>query len=130
MDSARIDAHLLAKPGCVKDFKAEWQWWRYLVGGKMFAATMSPGPEYAAAYAGRNLLSLKCDPAWSEQLRAHYADILPGFYADKRHWISVDIDGGVPDELLRELMDHSYNLVFAKLTKKLQREITEAAQQQ
>lgn len=124
MNLSRIDAHLLAKPGCEKGFKAEWQWWRYLVGGKMFAATMHPGPEHAAEYAGRNLLSLKCDPAWSEQLRAQHPDILPGFYADKRHWISIDIDGSVPDRLVCELMDHSYALVFGKLTKKAQHEIT------
>ena len=63
-------------------------------------------------------------PRLGEQLRAeHPDDILPGFYADKRHWISVDLDGDVSEELLRELCDHSYNLVFAKLTKKVQREI-------
>ena len=123
-----IDAYLLAKPGCASDYKAEWEWQRYQVGGKLFAATMQPGPTHAVEYAGRRLISLKCDPAWSEQLRRDNPDILPGFYADKRHWISVDIDGGVPEELLRELIDHSYNLVFGKLTKKLQREIAEAAQ--
>lgn len=118
-----IDSHLQAKPGCTKDFKAEWQWQRYLVGGKMFAAALCPGPEHDALYAGRNLLTLKCDPAWSEQLRSEHDGILPGFYADKRNWISVDIDSPVSDEMLRDLCDHSYNLVFAKLTKKLQREI-------
>ena len=61
-----IDEHLLGMPGCEKDWKAEWEWWRYQVGGKLFAATMTPGPSYDAAYAGRDLLSLKCDPAWAE----------------------------------------------------------------
>lgn len=121
-----IDNYLQAKPGCTKDFKAEWEWWRYQVGGKMFAAALKPGSEHAAEYAGRSLLTLKCDPIWSEQLRAQHPDILPGFYADKRHWISVDTDGALPEELLRELCDHSYHLVFAKLTKKLQREIEES----
>ena len=63
---------------------------------------------------------------WQEDTQSEYnvpIENLPGFYADKRHWISVDLDGDVPEELLRELCDHSYNLVFAKLTKKLQREI-------
>lgn len=119
-----IDDYLLAKAGCEKDFKAEWEWWRYRVGGKMFAATLCPGLEYDPAYAGRRLLTLKCDSVWSEQLRATYKDILPGFYMDKRNWISVDLDGAVPSETLRELCDHSYNLVFASLTKKLQRAIT------
>lgn len=123
-----IDGYLQAKPGCAKDFKAEWEWWRYQVGGKMFAATMQPDRKHDPAYAGRRLISLKCDPAWSEQLRAEYAHILPGFYADKRCWISVDIDGDVPESLLRKLCDHSYNLVFAKLTKKLQRDILDSVQ--
>lgn len=121
-----IDDYLLAKAGCEKDFKAVWSWWRYRVGGKMFAATMCPGPEHNSAYAGRRLLTLKCDPVWSEQLCAAYGDILPGFYMDKRTWISVDLDGAVPAETMRELCDHSYNLVFAGLTKKLQRAIGEA----
>ena len=122
-----IDPYLLALPGCAKDYKAEWEWQRYQVGGKMFAATMQPGSQPAPEYAGRRLLSLKCDPAWSEQLRGQHPDILPGFYADKRCWISIDLDGAVPEDLLRELCDHSYNLVFAKLTKKLQSEISEQA---
>ena len=118
-----LDALLRSYPGSIWDYKAEWGWERYQVSGKMFAATMQPGPQYRE-YAGRRLVSLKCDPAWAEQLRAeHPDDILPGFYADKRHWISVDLDGEVPEELLRELCDHSYRLVFAKLTKKVQREI-------
>lgn len=118
-----IDEHLLGMPGCEKDWKAEWEWWRYQVGGKLFAATMTPGPSYDAAYAGRDLLSLKCDPAWAEALRAEHAGILPGFYADKRHWISIDLGSDVTDELLRELIGHSHALVFSKLTKKAQRAI-------
>ena len=117
-----LDAYLQEKPGVTKDYKVEWEWWRYQVGGKLFAATMQPGEQYHE-YAGLNLVSLKCDPAWGEQLRAEHTDILPGFYADKRHWISINLDSDVPEALLRELCDHSYNLVFAKLTKKLQREI-------
>lgn len=122
-----LDAYLCSKPGCEKDFKAEWEWWRYLVGGKMFAATLCPGPEHDSTYAERSLLTLKCDPVWSQALRSEHEGILPGFYMDKRNWISVVLDGSVPDELVRELCDHSYSLVFSKLTKKLQREISSSA---
>ena len=59
----------------------------------------------------------------SELLRSEYAEILPGFYMDKRCWISVLLDGGVSDELLRDLCRKSHALVFEKLTKKAQREI-------
>ncbi|MEG0752425.1 MAG: MmcQ/YjbR family DNA-binding protein [Angelakisella sp.] len=118
-----LDQYLLGKPGVVKDFKAEWQWWRYMVGGKMFAATMHPSEKYAPEYAEKDLLSLKCEPMMAELLRKTYPEILPGFYTDKANWNSVCLDGEVPEELMREMCDNSYNLIFAKLTKKAQREI-------
>lgn len=117
-----IDALLLAQPGAVKDYKIEWQWDRYLIDGRMFAAYCAPGPEHRA-YAGRRLLTLKCEPARAELLRAEFPAILPGFYTDKRHWVSVDLDGGVPEDVLRELCQDSYRLVLSKLPKKRQREI-------
>lgn len=80
------------------------------------------GPEHKG-YDQRELLTLKCEPALAELLRAEYPDIVPGFYTDKRHWISVFLDGAVPDDVLRGLCDRSYALVFGKLTKKLQRAI-------
>lgn len=123
MGNSWVDGYLLKKPGCEKDFKAEWEWWRYRVGGKMFAATMRPGPGHDPLYAGRSLLTLKCDPALSVQLRGQFPDVLPGFYMDKRTWVSVDLDGSVPEELLVTLCDQSYALVFAGLTKKLQRQV-------
>ncbi len=119
-----LDAYLLEKPGARKDYKVEWGWWRYQVGGKLFAATCRPGPEHKG-YDCRALLSLKCDPGLSELLRAEFPDIVPGFYCDKRHWISIFLDGQVPEDVLRDLCDRSYHLVFGKLTKKLQREISE-----
>ena len=57
--------------------------------------------------------------------RQQYADVVPGFYSDKRTWNSVYLDGAVPEETLRAMCDMSYELVFAKLTKKAQREIKE-----
>ena len=122
-DRSWLDEYLLQKPGAVKDYKAEWGWDRYMVGGKMYAATCRPGPEHAAAYAGHPLLSLKCDPLESELLRAQQPDILPGFYADKRCWISIRLDGTVDRSLILRLCDASYGLVFAKLTRRAQREI-------
>lgn len=117
-----LDAYLLSKTGAVKDYKLEWKWWRYQVGGKLFAATCQPGPEHKG-YDCRELLTLKCDPGRSELLRAEFPDIVPGFYCDKRHWISVFLDGEVPEDVLRDLCDSSYRLVFEKLTKKLQRDL-------
>ena len=120
----KIKTRLLNHPGAVEDFKAEWGWQRFLVRDKMFAAICTPDVKYQP-YQGRTLLQLKCDPALSELLRGQYPDILPGFYCDKRHWISVYLDGAVPEELLFGLCDASYRLVAEKLPKKVQRELSE-----
>ena len=122
-DTGWLHAYLFDKPGVTKDYKVEWGWDRYMVGGKLFAATCCPGEKYAAEYATHPLLTLKCDPLESELLRGQDPDSLPGFYADKRTWSSVRLDGEVPEDMLRRLCDASYALVFSKLTKKLQREI-------
>jgi predicted DNA-binding protein (MmcQ/YjbR family) len=119
-----LDEYLLSKPGAIKDFKTEWQWHRYMVGGKLYAAVCQPGPQYKG-YDNRELASLKCEPMLAELLRAEYPDVIPGFYMDKLNWNSIFLDGAVPDEVLRDLCDRAYSLVFGKLTKKLQREIAE-----
>ncbi|MGN0976226.1 MAG: MmcQ/YjbR family DNA-binding protein [Gemmiger sp.] len=123
-----LDRELLANPGAVRDFKAEWGWDRYQVGGRLFAAFCRPGEKYDPRYAGHPLLTFKVDPAEGEFLRAQYPDILPGFYCDKRHWISVRLDGSVPAGELFRLCHSSYALVFARLTKKAQREILAGSQ--
>ncbi|WP_306569170.1 MmcQ/YjbR family DNA-binding protein [Faecalispora jeddahensis] len=117
-----LDTYLLAKTGAAKEFKLEWGWWRYQVGGKLFAATCQPGPAHKG-YDCRELVTLKCEPLLADTLRSEYPDILPGFYMNKRNWISVYLDGDLPEDVLRDLCDRSYALVFGKLTKKLQQEI-------
>lgn len=121
-----LDEYLLSKPGAIKDYKIEWEWHRYLVGGKMFAATMHPSCKYDISYADKDLINLKCEPLLSELMQKEYSEVLPGFYADKRTWISVVLEGNLPDDVLRDLCDRSFQLVFGKLTKKLQKEILEA----
>lgn len=118
-----LDEYLRTKPGVSKDFKEEWQWWRYMVGTKMFAAIMHPSEKYAPEYADQDLLNLKCDPLLAEIFRREHAEILPGFYSDKTSWNSVVLNGDLPDELVRQMCDMSYELIFKKLTKKAQREI-------
>ena len=66
-------------------------------------------------------ISLKCDPGWSQLLREHYAAVQPGYHLNKRHWNTVTLDGTVPDDELREMVRHSYDLV-AKGLKKADRE--------
>jgi predicted DNA-binding protein (MmcQ/YjbR family) len=62
-------------------------------------------------------VSLKCDPGLAIDLRARYDAIRPGYHLNKRHWNTVTLDGSVPDEEVLELIDHSYDLVVARLSK-------------
>lgn len=118
-----LDGFLCAMPGAEFDHKPEWQWDRYQLRGKLFAAVCTPGPEHRD-YAGHPLVNLKCDPARAELLRAEFPEILPGFYMDKRRWIAVLLDGSLPDGVLRELCAASYHLVLETLSKKVQSEIS------
>jgi len=120
---ALLDKHMLSKAGCTKDFKAEWGWHRYMVGGKMFAAFMQPDAKHDAMYAGKDLLNLKCDPDLAEVLRKNHSEIMPGFYSDKRTWNSVDLGGELSEDMIKQMIDESYSLVFEKLTKRMQKEI-------
>ena len=116
-----IDEFLLQKPGATKDLKEEWNWIRYQIGGKMFAAVClgeNDEPYY---------ITLKLEPAEGDFLRQQYEDIIPGYYMNKQHWNSVKPDGEVPDDLLKDLLDKSYQLVLAGLSKKKQQEILSGA---
>lgn len=112
-----IDEYLLAKRAVTKDLQPEWNWIRYHIGGKMFAAVLLDDqnrPVY---------INLKLEPAEGEVLRGQYADVIPGYYSNKQHWNSVKADGEVPDDLLRTLLDRSYHLVLSAFSKQKQREI-------
>ena len=68
-------------------------------------------------------ITLKLEPAEGEFLRTQYEDIVPGYYMNKMHWNSVKPDGNVPDDLLKDLLDKSYELVLHGFSKKKQKEI-------
>lgn len=124
MGFAHIDARLLAHPGATKAFHEKWGWMVYWVGDRQFACEFTAGPDAKPLYAGRHLLSLKCDPDRIRELRAEYPDaVLPGYYSDGRTWISVDLGADLPESLVIDLCDMSYGLVFAKLPKYVQQGI-------
>jgi predicted DNA-binding protein (MmcQ/YjbR family) len=68
-------------------------------------------------------VNLKCDPEKAVSLREIYEGITPGFHMNKSLWNTVRINQDVSDQLIYELIDHSYNQVVFKLTKKLQNEL-------
>ena len=69
-------------------------------------------------------INLKCDPDKAAELRAAYDGIKPGWHMNKRLWNTVTINtADVSDALVKELINHSYELVVKGLTKKLQKEL-------
>ncbi len=68
-------------------------------------------------------INLKCEPQRALELREQYADIIPGYHMNKQHWNTVyTTQGGLSPVLIRELIDHSYELVVASLPKKVRQE--------
>lgn len=112
--------YCLSKKGVTEHFPFDEDTLVFKVGGKMFALSSLSQWEK-----GEPSVNLKCDPDRSEELRAQYEDVQPGYHMSKIHWNTIAINRDVPDALIKELIDHSYQLVFRSLTKKIQNEILE-----
>lgn len=111
-----INDYCLSKKGAEKDFKVEWEAIRYLIGGKIFA--MQGGDKDK-----KSIITLKCEPLFGRALREQNQYIVAGYYMNKEHWNSVYLDGDVSDDILKQMIDMSYELVLNSLSKKMQREI-------
>jgi predicted DNA-binding protein (MmcQ/YjbR family) len=109
-----VRAYGLRKPGATEEYPFGPEALVAKVGGKMFLLL------------GESSVSLKADPHEAEQLRADHPAIQPGYHLNKRHWITVTLDGSVPDDLLRDLIDESYDLVFGGLTKATRQQVLDA----
>lgn len=107
-----------SKKGITEDFPFDQDTLVFKVGGKMFA--LSSLSEWEN---GTPSVNLKCDPDRSLELRAEYEGITPGYHMSKKHWNTIEINKDVPDALLKQLIQHSYDLVFAGLPKKVRDEI-------
>ena len=112
-----IDGFLLAKPGVTKDLQPEWNWIRYQIGGKMFAAICRDDADKPV------YITLKLEPLEGDFMRRQYEDIIPGYYMNKQHWNSVKADGEVPDDVLKDMLEKAYTIVLGSLSKKKQKEI-------
>jgi predicted DNA-binding protein (MmcQ/YjbR family) len=103
----------LALSGSVEEFPFGPQNAVFKVGGKIFAI----------AGDGPLRVSLKCEPELAEQLRDSYPAVAAGYHLNKRHWNTVTIDGSMPDKLVTDMIEDSYDLVVASLSKRKRREL-------
>ncbi|MDL2289707.1 MmcQ/YjbR family DNA-binding protein [Clostridia bacterium OttesenSCG-928-F22] len=117
MDCQWVQEYMLQKPGVETDYKVEWASQRYMVSGKMFCRI---GPDKT----GTPIVTLKLRPENGELFRKQFpGDVVPGYYANKEHWNSIYMNGNVPDDILRGMMDEAYQLILNGLSKKVQVEI-------
>lgn len=90
----------------------------YKVMGKMFAIVSFHGDESVI---------LKCDPQLADMLRAQYAGVGHRSHLDKRYWICVTLAADVPAKEIKRLVEHSYELICAGLTRKQQAQLAASA---
>ncbi len=120
MNIQQLYEFCLSKKGVTEHFPFDQDTLVFKVGGKMFALTSLSKFEN-----GQPSINLKCNPEKAMELRATYQAINPGYHMSKIHWNTIDFNSDVSNKMLCELINHSYELVFQSLTKKMQSEINE-----
>jgi predicted DNA-binding protein (MmcQ/YjbR family) len=106
---ARLRRACLAHTGAEETFPFAPGTSVFKVAGKVFA--LSPLKSKTPS------ISLKCEPEIAERLRGAHPEIIPGYHLNKRHWNTVALDGSLPDPMVRDMIEDSYDLVVAGLPK-------------
>ena len=115
MTAAKLRRACLALSGAEETFPFGPENSVFKVAGKMFALSRLKGKPLR--------VSLKCEPELAEGLRAAHEAIIPGYHLNKRHWNTVILDGSLPERMVMEMIEDSYDLVVAKLPKSTQNEL-------
>jgi len=111
MNFQQLDKALLSLQGATYDYPFDEVTRVYRVGNKMFALTSEKRPLR---------VNLKCDPLYALELRSLYEGITAGYHMNKKHWNTVMLEqSDVDEETILELIEHSYQLVYNSLTKKV-----------
>ena len=97
----------LTFPGSEETFPFGFETSVFKVAGKMFALSRGDGVPLR--------VSLKCEPALAQQLRAAHSAVTAGYHLNKRHWNTVVIDGSLLDWVIADMIEDSYDLVVSKL---------------
>ncbi|MCC6726202.1 MAG: MmcQ/YjbR family DNA-binding protein [Saprospiraceae bacterium] len=116
MNIEALRNYCLSKKAVEETFPFGEQTLVFKVLGKMFALTGLDELDCS--------VNLKCKPEWAIELREeHPEDILPGYHMNKQHWNTVKCEAGLDDKFIKQLIDHSYDLVVASLPKKIREEL-------
>lgn len=121
MNIQQLYEYCLSKKAVTEHFPFDEDTLVFKVGGKMFCLTSLKKWEE-----GNPSLNLKCHPDLAMQLREQFEDVQPGFHMSKKHWNTVLLNNALPDKIVMHFINHSYELVFASLSKKIKQEITDS----
>ena len=108
MTAAQLRKLCLSFPGAYEDFPFGPETSVFKVEKKLFAIS--------ALEASPLVVSVKCEPELAEQLRGSYPGlVVPGYHLNKRHWNTVLCDGSLPDAMVRDMVEDSYDLIVAAM---------------
>ena len=113
MTAAELHDHCLAFPGSAETFPFGTETSVFKVAGKMFALSRLEQRPLQ--------VSVKCEPLLAEQLREAHPAVLAGYHLNKRHWNTLIIDGSLPDGLIQDMVEDSYDLVVSGLPRSRRR---------
>jgi predicted DNA-binding protein (MmcQ/YjbR family) len=115
MDADALRDFCLARPEAVEEFPFGPGVSVFKIGGKIFAIS-ELGSEPLR-------VSVKCEPDLAVQLRSTYPAVAPGYHLNKRHWNTITLDGSLADETVNDMIEDSYDLVVAGLTKAVRKRL-------
>lgn len=118
MDIEQLRSYCISKKGVTEYFPFDVDTLVFKVMDKMFALIPLSKWEKEEKW-----VNLKCNPEKSIELREAFEAIKPGYHMSKKHWNTITVNKDVSDKMIFELVDHSYNLVAAGLTKKAKTEL-------
>ncbi|MEL0652685.1 MmcQ/YjbR family DNA-binding protein [Algibacter sp. TI.3.09] len=115
MNIEQLRNYCLSKKGTTEDFPFDEDTLVFKVLGKMFVlAGLSKWER------GEASINLKADPEYSQELRAEYESIRPGFHMSKKHWNTIYMhEGELSPEFIYKLIDHSYDMVLKGMSIKV-----------
>lgn len=108
MNIETLRDYCISKPGVTECFPFDQTTLVFKVKNKMFLLTDLEPPLS---------INIKCDPELAIELREQYPSVLPGYHMNKKYWNTVNIDGGLPDKLICQWIDQSYDLVLSGIPK-------------
>lgn len=115
MNIDTLRAYCLAKPAVEETLPFGPDTLVFKVAGKVFLLTGLDNDPLT--------FNVKCDPDLAIELRERYDAVQPGYHMNKKHWNTVTVDGSVSGKLLKEWIDHSYDLVVDSLPAKVKAEL-------